>query len=152
MRAEIPMLGLPDEQVVDEVLSVGEDRFTVTCASMGNPHCVIFVHDVDAVPLEEWGPQIELHPAFPQRTNVEFVEVVHPAMLKVRVWERGAGVTLACGTGACATVVAGVLAGKSGRHCTVSLPGGALDVEWAPDEHVFMAGPAETVFKGSIAI
>jgi diaminopimelate epimerase len=151
-RGQIPMLGLADEQVVNEVLSVGEARFHITCVSMGNPHCVIFVPEVDAVPLEEWGPQLENHPAFPERTNVEFVEVLSDESLKVRVWERGAGVTLACGTGACASVVAGSMGGQCGRKAAVILPGGGLEIEWVDSGHVLMAGPAETVFRGTVEL
>jgi diaminopimelate epimerase len=118
---------------------------------MGNPHCITFVEDVAAIHLEAIGPQFEHHPAFPQRTNTEFIQVVRPDYLKMRVWERGAGVTLACGTGACAAVVAGVLTGKSDRKATVELPGGCLEIEWAQqDQRVYMTGPAERVFRGKV--
>lgn len=151
-RQELPMLGLPSERVVDELLAVGDQEFRVTCVSMGNPHCVVFVDSVFDTPVESWGPQIEHHPAFPERTNVEFVQVMAPDRLKVRVWERGAGVTLACGTGACASVVAGSLAGRSSRRATVELPGGSLSIEWTEHDHVLMTGPAETVFSGKIGL
>ncbi|ERN39962.1 diaminopimelate epimerase [Rubidibacter lacunae KORDI 51-2] len=143
-------LAEPETRAIDCPLRVGDREYAVTCVSMGNPHCIIFVPDASAIALEDVGPQIEHHPAFPQRTNVEFVEIVRPDYLKVRVWERGAGPTLACGTGACATVVAGVLNGKCERTCTVELPGGPLAIRWAEDGdgHAFMTGPAERVFAG----
>jgi diaminopimelate epimerase len=132
-------------------LQAAEQSWEVTCVSMGNPHCITFVEDVAAIPLEAIGPQFEHHPAFPQRTNTEFIQVVRPDYLKMRVWERGAGVTLACGTGACAAVVAGVLTGKSDARATVELPGGCLEIEWSQqDQRVYMTGPAERVFRGKI--
>jgi diaminopimelate epimerase len=132
-------------------LQAAEQSWEVTCVSMGNPHCITFVEDVAAIPLEAIGPQFEHHPAFPQRTNTEFIQVVRPDYLKMRVWERGAGVTLACGTGACAAVVAGVLTGKSDARATVELPGGCLEIEWSQQDHrVYMTGPAERVFRGKI--
>jgi diaminopimelate epimerase len=116
---------------------------------MGNPHCITFVEDVAAIPLAQIGPQFEHHPAFPERTNTEFIQVVKPDYLKMRVWERGAGATLACGTGACAVIVAGVLTGNCDRLATVELPGGCLEIEWsASDERLYMSGPAEWVFTG----
>jgi diaminopimelate epimerase len=120
----------------------------MTCVSMGNPHAVVFVEDVESLPLEEWGPVIERDPFFPKRTNVEFVQITDPDNARVRVWERGSGATLACGTGACAVVVAGVLTGRFHRHVTLSLPGGHLKVEWAPDNRVYLTGPAVFVFDG----
>lgn len=119
-----------------------------TAVSMGNPHIVIFVDDVAAVPLETWGPAIERDAFFPRRTNVEFVRVENPDRAVVRVWERGSGATLACGTGACAVGVAGVLTGRLHRRVVLALPGGALDVEWAPDNHVYLTGPATFVYDG----
>jgi diaminopimelate epimerase len=111
-----------------------------------------FVDDANAIDLAAIGPKFEHHPAFPQRTNTEFVQVMRSDYLRMRVWERGAGITLACGTGACATVVAGVLTGKSDRHCSVELPGGCLQIYWSPaDNRVYMTGPAELVFKGVVA-
>lgn len=124
----------------------------MTCVSMGNPHAVIFVADVDSIPLEEWGPVIEQHPFFPKKTNVEFVQVKDPDNARVRVWERGSGATLACGTGACAVVVAGVLTGQFHRRVTLSLPGGDLAVEWAPNNHVYLTGPAVFVFDGHLSL
>jgi len=149
--ADLPTkIAPPHEKVVDRLLAVGDREWTVTCVSMGNPHCITFVEDAEAIALADLGPQFEHHAAFPKRTNTEFIEVVRPDYLKMRVWERGAGATLACGTGACATVVAGVLSGKSDRACTVELPGGPLDIRWdETSQHVFMTGPAERVFAGS---
>jgi diaminopimelate epimerase len=158
---EIPTsLGMIDNQVVNQSIivptgsanEVDGQAWTVTCVSMGNPHCMTFVPDANAIDLAAIGPKFEHHPAFPQRTNTEFVQVIRPDYLRMRVWERGAGITLACGTGACATVVAGVLTGKSDRRCTVELPGGCLQIEWAQeDNRVYMTGPAELVFTGKVA-
>ena len=152
LAAEIPTtLGAADEKVIAQPLEVADATWLVTCVSMGNPHCITFVEDVAAIPLENIGPQFEHHPVFPKRTNTEFIQVVRPDYLKMRVWERGAGITLACGTGACATVVAGVLTGKSDRIATVELPGGCLEIEWSEiDQRVYMTGPAERVFAGQI--
>jgi diaminopimelate epimerase len=151
--AAIPTtLGMVDNQVVNQSIEVDGKSWTVTCVSMGNPHCMIFVDDANSIPLATLGPKFEHHPAFPQRTNTEFVQVIRPDYLRMRVWERGAGITLACGTGACATVVAGVLTGKCDRLCTVELPGGCLHIEWSQaDNRVYMTGPAELVFKGHAA-
>lgn len=152
LAAEIPTTLAPaDQKVIDIPLEVAEQSWNVTGVSMGNPHCITFVEDAAAIPLEAIGPQFEHHPAFPQRTNTEFIQVVRPDYLKMRVWERGAGATLACGTGACATVVAGVLTQKSDRKATVELPGGCLEIEWSQqDQRVYMTGPAERVFRGKI--
>ena len=120
----------------------------ITSVSMGNPHCVVFVDHLDETPVEAWGPLMEVHPFFPRRVNVEFVQVLSPDEARVRVWERGAGITLACGTGACAVAVAGVLTGRFHRKVDLTLPGGVLTIEWAPDNHVFMTGPAAFVFDG----
>jgi diaminopimelate epimerase len=147
-RADIPMLG-PPGLVIEEPLAVNGRMWRVTAVSMGNPHCVIFLAPGEDVTLEEVGPALEHHPAFPRRTNVEFVRVLAPDRLEVRVWERGAGPTLACGTGACAALVAAALTGRSGRRAVVHLPGGDLLVEWGPNGHVYMTGPAEFVFEGT---
>lgn len=140
------------DTVVAQTLDVNGKIWSVTCVSMGNPHCMTFVDDVAAIDLEKIGPLFEHHVAFPQRTNTEFVEVVSRDYLKMRVWERGAGITLACGTGACATLVAAVLNGKADRICTIELPGGPLKIEWASDNSIFMTGPAERVFAGQVEI
>jgi diaminopimelate epimerase len=147
-RGEIPMAGAPDEQVVGEPLQVLDRTFHVTCVSMGNPHCVIYVDNVAEFPIEKYGPAIERHPVFPNRINVEFVEVVGPGELRQRTWERGSGETLACGTGASAVTVASVLNGHTGRCLRVHLRGGTLEMEWAEDGHVYLSGPAVQVFEG----
>ncbi|MBD2355622.1 diaminopimelate epimerase [Tolypothrix sp. FACHB-123] len=152
LASEIPTtLGAADIKVINQPLEVGGKTWEVTCVSMGNPHCITFVEDVAAIPLESIGPQFEHHPVFPQRTNTEFIQVVSRDYLKMRVWERGAGITLACGTGACASLVAGVLTGKCDRTATVELPGGPLQIEWSEiDQRVYMTGPAERVFTGRL--
>ena len=151
-RSEIPMRGKPG-RVIGEALRVDGERYEVTAVSMGNPHCVIFVKEVAEFPVARVGPAIERHRAFPRRTNVEFVQVLGRSALRMRVWERGAGETLACGTGACATLVAAVLNGKADRKATVHLPGGDLKIEWREsDNHVYMTGPAEEVFCGEITV
>jgi len=146
-RAEIPVVG-PAGRVVDEPLDVDGESFLTTCVSMGNPHCVVFVDDADGVPLAEIGPEIERHAAFPKRINVHFVEIITRDELKMATWERGSGVTLACGTGASAVCVAGVLNGKSDREALIHLPGGDLQLEWAEDDNVYMTGPAAEVYTG----
>lgn len=146
-RSEIPMAGSPG-RVVGELLAVGDSNFNITAVSMGNPHCVIFVPDADRVPLCDFGPRIEKHSSFPRKTNVEFIQVLNRDEVIMKVWERGAGETMACGTGACATAVACVLNGLTGRKVTVHLKGGDLFIEWAEDNHVYMTGPAAEVFNG----
>ncbi|KAG9147865.1 hypothetical protein Leryth_003466 [Lithospermum erythrorhizon] len=148
-----------DQSVVKAKLNVDGVIWNVTCVSMGNPHCMTFSSEtmeglvVDELNLADIGPKFEHHTVFPARTNTEFVEVISPTHLKMRVWERGAGATLACGTGACATVVAAVLEGRASRICTVDLPGGPLDIEWSEENnHVYMTGPAELVFYGSFPL
>jgi diaminopimelate epimerase len=150
LAAEIPTtLTAPDAKVIDVPIEVADKSWSVTCVSMGNPHCITFVEDVSAVALENLGPQFEHHPAFPQRINTEFIQVIRRDYVKMRVWERGAGVTLACGTGACAAVVAGVLVGKCDRTTAVELPGGVLEIEWAEvSGRIYMTGPAQRVFTG----
>jgi len=147
-RSEIPMAG-PPGRVVGEPLVVGGVSYDVTGVSMGNPHCVIFVPDADSVPLREIGPRIERHDVFPRKTNVEFIQVLNRDEVKMRVWERGAGETMACGTGACAAAVACALNRLTERKVTVRLKGGDLLIEWAADNHVYMTGPATEVFTGS---
>ncbi len=139
-------------RIVSHPLRIMDRDFQITCVSMGNPHTVVFVNDVDGFPVERYGPHIEKHPLFPKRTNVEFVEVLSDRKMKMRVWERGAGETMACGTGACATLVAGVLNGLTHRRATIHLRGGDLDILWGEDNHVFMTGPAEKVFEGWIEV
>jgi diaminopimelate epimerase len=150
LAQEIPTtLAAIDEKVINVPLDVAGKTWAVTCVSMGNPHCITFIEDAEAITLTELGPQFEHHPVFPQRTNTEFIEVVRPDYLKMRVWERGAGATLACGTGACASLVAGVLTGHCANAATVELPGGPLHIKWSTlDRAVFMTGPAQKVFTG----
>ncbi len=150
-REAIPVLGPPGTRVLDEELHLDGETFRFTAVSMGNPHCLIFVPRLEDFPVAELGPRIERHPLFPKRTNVEFVEVVTPEVLLVRVWERGAGETLACGTGACAAVVGGFLTGRCARRAEVKLPGGTLSVAWEEDNHVYLTGPAEEVFQGELS-
>ncbi|MFN0195331.1 MAG: diaminopimelate epimerase [Planctomycetaceae bacterium] len=148
LRAEdIPtmLLGNPP---IETSLTVEGRRFTVSAISMGNPHCVIFAEHWTDEDVRHWGPLIEHHPAFPQRTNVEFVERISANECRIRVWERGSGVTLACGTGACAVVVAGVLAGRFSRGALCHMDGGDLSVGWTMDETVWLTGPADEVFRG----
>ena len=147
-RGEIPMTGTPDEQAVNIPLQVGDAAYQVTCVSMGNPHCIIFTDDVETLDLPALGRPIEIHPMFPRKTNVEFVQVIDRQTLRMRVWERGAGVTLACGTGTCATVVAAVLNHKTDRRVLVHLDGGDLLIEWREDNHIYKTGPAVEVFRG----
>ncbi len=136
-------------EAIEVPLSVeGVGTYIVSAVSMGNPHCVIFVNDVDNFPVETIGPRIEHHPAFPKRTNVEFVQVLSRNEMKVRVWERGAGLTLACGTGACASLVIASRTGRTDRKAKVHLPGGTLTIEWRDDGRIYMTGPAVEVFWG----
>ena len=146
-KSMIPMIG--SGRCIDEELDLNGEIFRVTCLSVGNPHCVVFVDDVERFPVERYGPKIENHPAFPRRTNVEFAEVLNEDELKVRVWERGVGETLACGTGACASVVAARLTGRASGKCNVHLRGGDLRVEFE-DDGILMSGPAEKAFEGVV--
>ncbi|MBQ8975525.1 MAG: diaminopimelate epimerase, partial [Oscillospiraceae bacterium] len=126
-------------------------EYRLTCVSMGNPHAVTFVDSVDDVQIDKIGPALENHPLFPKRANIEFVQRVSPGILKMRVWERGTGETLACGTGACASLVAAVLGGVSGRKVKMLLLGGELELEWNEDDnHIYMTGPAQFVFDGEL--
>jgi len=154
LASQIPTtLATAESKVVEQPLEVEGKIWPVTCVSMGNPHCIIFVEDVASIPLETWGPKFEHHSVFPERTNTEFIQVIQPNHLKMRVWERGAGITLACGTGACASVVAGVLTGKCEPLATVELPGGSLEIEWSmSNQKVYMSGPAQKVFVGELSI
>ncbi|MDX2167623.1 MAG: diaminopimelate epimerase [Deltaproteobacteria bacterium] len=140
-------------RVVDATLEVAGVGYQVTCVSMGNPHCVVFVDDVEGLDLERLGPPFEHHAFFPQRVNTEFVRVESPTRLRMRVWERGSGETAACGTGACAALVAAVLTGRAERRATLVLNGGTLEIEWREsDGHVLMTGDAEEVFRGEIEV
>ncbi|WP_437224601.1 diaminopimelate epimerase [Planctomicrobium sp. SH661] len=139
---------LPGDPPIGARLDVGGRQLEVTCVSMGNPHCITFVPEIN----DEWvlgiGPQIEKHPAFPRRVNAEFIKIISPREMQMRVWERGSGETLACGTGACAAAVAAVLNGLTERTVLCHLPGGDLTLEWAESGEVFMTGPATEVFQG----
>jgi diaminopimelate epimerase len=145
-RSALPMVG--KGTCINENLDVDEENYNVTCLSMGNPHCVIFVDKVDEFPVEYVGPMVENHEAFPKRTNVGFVQVLNRNELKVRVWERGCGETLACGTGTCAAVVAANKLGKVGNKVTVHVLGGDLQVEVG--KSLFLSGAAEKVFQGTL--
>lgn len=147
-RAEIPVIGAADDQAVGVPVGVGGKTFFGTAVSMGNPHFVIFTDDVEEIPLEKYGPVIETHSLFPRKTNVEFVQVLNKYTIRMRVWERGAGVTRACGTGACAAAVAGVINSKTAAKITVKLDGGDLQIEWPGQQHVLMTGLAQEVFTG----
>ncbi|MFD2171457.1 diaminopimelate epimerase [Tumebacillus lipolyticus] len=137
------------ERVIDHPISVADGEFRFTAVSMGNPHAVIFVESLESVRLHQAGPQIETNLLFPRRTNVEFVQVHGPDEVTMRVWERGCGETLACGSGACAVVVAGVLNGRTSRNAVVHLQGGDLQIEWREsDNRVYMTGPSRIVFEG----
>lgn len=149
LRGQIPMTGDPTECAVDVPLPLPGEVLYGTAVSMGNPHFVMFGPDAEHVPVEVYGPQVENHPMFPQKTNVEFVTVLDKNTVRMRVWERGAGITQACGTGACASVVAAVISGKTNRHVTVKLDGGALQIDWPEQTHIFMTGPAEKTFTGT---
>ncbi|MBR4080578.1 MAG: diaminopimelate epimerase [Clostridia bacterium] len=140
---------LPAETALDVPLSAGGREWRVSCVSMGNPHCVVFTDDPETVDLPLWGPLLENHPVFPNRANVEFVAVTDRQHLRMRVWERGSGETLSCGSGACAALAAGVLTGRCDRSATMQLRGGELHLDWAcADNHIYMQGGAEFVYDG----
>jgi diaminopimelate epimerase len=148
-RADLPMLG--EGEALKEPLQVQAGQTVVgTCLSMGNPHVVVLVDDVDAAPVASLGPLLETHPAFPNKTNVEFVQVVGEDLLRQRTWERGVGETLACGTGACAVAVAGQVRGLTGQRVEIELRGGRLELEWVPGRTVRMTGPAREVAHGTL--
>jgi diaminopimelate epimerase len=145
-RESLPMLG--EGKCIGEKLKVDGETYEVTCLSVGNPHCVLFVDDLEAFPVQEIGPKIETHRMFLKRTNVEFVQVINRGEIRVRVWERGAGETLACGTGACASAVASHTLGKTDKEVMVHLLGGDLKILY--DRKIFMTGPAVRVFVGEL--
>lgn len=148
--AEVPVEG-SGEMVREQPFSVDGTSIELTCVSMGNPHAVTYVDSVEAFPLERLGPLVEHHPAFPRRTNFEIVEVLAPDHLRMRVWERGVGETMACGTGACAVAVASHIVRGTADTVSVDLPGGRLTIHWAEGEDVMMTGPAQTVFVGKLS-
>lgn len=148
---EIPTrLGKGKDRVVLEPIEAGGEKFLATCVSVGNPHCVIVIEDIDAFEIARVGPEIENHPLFPARVNVEFVTILSPAHIRQRTWERGSGETLACGTGATAALVAAHLAGVADRRATVHLAGGDLEIVWDEEDRLWMTGPAQEVFAGEI--
>lgn len=152
-RSEIPMqcaAGEEDSHVINEQIYLEDHvKFEFTGVSIGNPHCVIWVDDVDAIPVEKYGPMIEKYSLFPNRVNVEFVQMLDENLIKQRTWERGVGETLSCGTGASAAVVSGVLLNKTHRKCKVQLRGGILEVYWSEkDNHLYMTGPCKDIFEG----
>jgi len=139
-------------RIINYPLTVDGATYEVTCVSMGNPHCVLFLDDIDSLELAKIGPKFEHHPFFPKRVNTEFIKILNPAEVKMRVWERGAGETWACGTGASAVGVAGALSGRTEREVTVHLKGGDLLIEWRDDGRVYMTGGAEEVFRGTVRV
>jgi len=140
---------LPVKEVIEQPMLFQSRAFVMTCVSMGNPHAVFFRNNVSLTELEKFGPVIEKHSIFPNRTNVHFVKVNNPAEFTMRTWERGSGITLACGSGACACCVAAVLTGRGRRVCTAHLPGGDLNLNWCEEDNcVYMTGPAVEVFEG----
>ncbi len=147
-RGELPMGGDPEADALGITIEVAGQTFEAWCLSMGNPHCVIFVDDCENFPVTEIGPLIENHPLFPRRVNVEFVSILSETELCQRTWERGAGETLACGTGASAVTVAAALSGRTGRKISNRLRGGLLELEWTADNHIYLTGPATEVFSG----
>ncbi|WP_379133474.1 diaminopimelate epimerase [Paenibacillus sp. sgz500958] len=150
--AQIPV-AIDAEPVLDQPIEADGQEFKFTAVSMGNPHCVIYVEDAVSFDLAAWGPKLEVHPLFPRKVNVEFATVLDRGHVDMRVWERGAGPTLACGTGACATLVSSVLNGLTDRSAWISLKGGDLFIEWSEeDNHVYMTGPAEIVYTGTVQI
>lgn len=151
-RGEIPMQGNATEQAIGVTLEACGKSFTGTAVSMGNPHIVIFVDDMSKVPLSTWGPELEKHPLFPRKTNVEFVQVLDEHTVRMRVWERGAGITQACGTGSCATAVACILNHKTANDITVKLDGGDLQISWPEQQNIWMTGPAQEVFTGDFLL
>jgi len=145
---DIPV-NLAGEKVVEQPIDILGQKLLMTCVSMGNPHAVFFCDDVGLVELEKLGPAIENHGLFPNRINVHFVQIDTPTEFTMRTWERGSGITMACGSGACAAFVAGVLTGREERLCTAHLPGGDLGLNWCEkDNCLYMTGPAEEVFEG----
>ena len=146
---QVPLASAVD--TVNFPLDIGGNSIPVSAVSMGNPHCVLFVPDAEKAPLTTLGPKIETLPFFPKRTNVEFAQVLDSGTIRMRVWERGVGVTLACGTGACATAVAAIRRGLAGRKVKLVLDGGTLAIEWREDDgHVLMTGPTATPFSGRV--
>jgi diaminopimelate epimerase len=152
-RGKIPMKGNKNDLVIAENIKVGDTEYTVTCVSTGNPHVVVFVDDISTVDITKLGPMFENHPLFPEKINTEFAQIINRKEVISLIWERGAGNTLACGTGASAVVVAGVMNNKLDRKAIVHLPGGDLSIEWQEaDDHLMLTGSADFVYKGEILV
>ena len=148
---QIPMKGYGSNRVVNEPVEVAGRSWRITGVSMGNPHCVVFVDDIETTPIEEVGPVFETQERYPKKTNTEFVQVLDRQHMRMRVWERGAAITLACGTGACATLTAAVLNDLTDRKAEIQLDGGTLTIEWDErDNHLYMTGPAVQTFAGTV--
>ena len=148
---QIPMKGYGSNRVVNEPVEVAGRSWRITGVSMGNPHCVVFVDDIKTTPIEEVGPVFETQERYPKKTNTEFVQVLDRQHMRMRVWERGAAITLACGTGACATLTAAVLNDLTDRKAEIQLDGGTLTIEWDErDNHLYMTGPAVQTFAGTV--
>lgn len=154
LKGALPMLGDPNAMSINEAHTIDDQSFRFTCLSMGNPHAILFVDNVQRFPLTEWGPRIEHAPLFPERVNAGIVCVLGNEEIDYRVWERGSGITMACGTGACAAVVAATLTGKLSRDrpITVHLPGGDLTIRWDRQGHVWKTGPAAYICEGDLLI
>jgi diaminopimelate epimerase len=149
---EIPAVFSKDE-IIDEPVTVDSKEYRITCVSMGNPHCIIFVEDVNRIEIEKIGPEFECSELFPKRANIEFIQIMNNHEIKMRVWERGSGETWACGTGACAAVAACAVNNKTVRQVKVHLKGGNLDIDWDDKtDSIYMKGPAEFVFDGTVEI
>ena len=147
-RSKIPMLGAPDGPVLEEPIEVDGTSVKITCVNIGNPHAVIFVPDATTAPVTELGPKIENHKLFPQRTNVEFVSIIDKSNIVMRIWERGSGMTMASGSGSCASALASIITNRTERKVNVHLVYGILTIEWAEDGYVYQEGPAEEVYTG----
>ena len=153
MLSNTTQVSTPSGDLAGVSIHVADQTFQATYVCMGNPHVVIFVDDISRIPVESYGPEIEFNPLFPQRANIEFVQVLPDSTLRMRVWERGSGITQACGTGACATAVAAFTTGRSPRTSTVRMDGGELHIHLREsDNHVLMTGPAETSFEGELNV
>lgn len=148
-RSQIPMLGNNDEMVLNEALMVKDKVFTISCNSMGNPHCVVWVEDLSDNLVKTYGPLIEKHEKFPEYTNVEFTKIISKDLLEMKIWERGVGITLSCGTGACSAVATGSITGQCERKAMVNQPGGTLTVNWDEDGILYLTGTCHTVCIGN---
>ncbi len=151
--ADTKLLATPDGSMTEGEIETSKGLFKGTFVSMGNPHFVIFTDDISTADVAGWGSELEHNALFPTRCNIEFAQVLPDNIIRTRVWERGSGITMACGTGACATAVAAALTGRAGRKSRIAMDGGTLSIEWSDDDgHVYMTGPAETVFEGEITL